>query len=269
MSFQVQEPRPLKFILTILGLTAIAMATTAAVGYLVTDPPREFMFWIGMGFLCTVEFLFGILAVNTFARSRCEYRPSGAILAISYGIIGAFALSGLLSIIVYSIVRDDEGSRDGAFTAVMMALTVFWFIVAFLLYAYDLHAQAVARPAKEKRAEHKNYARSLAPLLSALRAFKTTDDGVRTRVSIALKKLESIDGALSHSHGGGIGSWEGGRQHPSPSGEDQSIQEGIGILLRLATEFSDGTATGVGAALNELEQCVERVSRALDQIELR
>lgn len=227
------------------------------------------MFWVGVGFLCLIEFLAGILTINIFARARCDYRPSGAILAISYGIIGAFAASGLLSIAAYWVLRDDEGSKDGVFTAVIMVITVFWFIVAFLLYAYDLHFQAIARPAKEKRAEHKNYSRSLAPLLSALRAFQTTDDKIRTRVSIALKKLESVDGALSHSHGGGIGSWEGGRQHPSSSGEDQALQENIENLVSLAPQLSGGATTDAGATLAELEQCVEKVSRSLDVIELR
>jgi hypothetical protein len=259
----------MKFVLAVIGLTATAILVTATGGYLVTEPPRGFMVWVGIGFLCTIEFLAGILTVNIFARARCEYRPSGAILAITYGIIGAFAASGLLSIVVYWVLRDSEGSKDGAFTAAMMAITVFWFIVAVVLYAYDLHSQAVARPSKEKRAEHKNVAKSLAPLLSALRAFKTTDDSVRTRVSVALKKLESIDGAFSHSYGGGMGSWEGGRQHPSPSGEDQTLQENAGRLASLAPRFSGGIATDVGSTLTEIEQCIETVSRSLDEVELR
>lgn len=267
MSCQVQEPRPLKFILTILGLTAVAVATTIAVGYLVTDPPRGFMLWVGVGFLCTVEFLVGLLTVNIFVRSRCDYRPSGAILAISYGIIGAFAVSGLIGIFVYSIVRDNSGSNDGVFSAVMIVIAVVWFIIAVLLYAFDIHSQSVISQANKKGREHEAIALSLAPLLHALRSFRTADNGLRGRACSALKKVEAIHVALAHSHGGGLGSWEGVRQHPLPSNEVEDMKEGIVAMAGLAARLSGESESDAGEALGELERCIKKASCCLDLIE--
>lgn len=263
MTADIQRQTPVKFLLAVIGLTAAAMFMTAIVGYLVTEPPRGFMFWVGVGFLCTIEFLVGILAVNIFARARCQYRPSGAILAITYGIVGAFAASGLLSILVYWLVRDKEGTKDGVFTAVLMAITAVWFIVAFLLYAYDLHRQAIARPSQEKRAEHQGYSRNLKPILIALRAIKTDTDDRRKSLELITKKLETIDVALAHSHGGGLGSWEAGRSHPINPEQDLSIQDAIrsidAILLRLSSDSSQN----VDAAVDELKHCVTRISTAV------
>lgn len=268
MTTDTQRPSPAKFVFSIVGLTFLAMFATAAIAYLVTSPPREFMFWVSTGFLCTIEFLVGILWVNIFARARCDYRPSGATIAITYGIVGAFAASGLLSIIIYWISRDADGTKDNVFTAVLMGITVFWFIIAALLYTYDLHTQGVARPALLKRAEHRGYARSLKPILAALRDFRTVNDGHRMRIAVIAKKVETFDAALSHSHGGGIGSLEAGRSHEITPEQDQIIQQGIqtiqGILPRLSSESQSDTEV----ALTEIEQCVSRMSVAVDALGL-
>ena len=268
MTTDIQRQTPMKFLLAVIGLTASAMFVTATIGYLVTEPPRGFMWWIGVGFLCTIEFLAGILTVNIFARARCQYRPSGATLAITYGIVGAFAASGLLSILIYSIVRDKEGTKDGVFTAVLMAITAVWFIVAFLLYAYDLHRQAIARPSQEKRAEHQGYSRSLVPILSAIRALKTDNNERRTRLAIIAKKLEKLCGSLAHSHGGGTGSWETGQSHPVAPEQDQEIRENIEGIGRITHQITTGESTDIDSAMTQIEQGVTRISSAVNTLGL-
>lgn len=268
MTSDVQRRSPVKFILSIIGLTALVMLTTGIISFLVTSPPRGFMFWVSTGFLYTVEFLVGILWVNTFARASCEYRPSGAVLAITYSIVGAFAASGLLSIIVYWVFRDANGSKDDVFTAILMGITVFWFAIAFLLYAYDLYTQARERPAMAKRAEHREYARSLKPILAAIRSVKPADDEHRNRLALLAKKIETLDGSLSHSHGGGIGSWEAGRSHQLSPEHEQAIQQSILSIEGVIPRLGNGSGPDFASAISEIEQSVARISIAVDALGL-
>lgn len=269
MTTGIPKQSPVKFLLMIIGLTALAMLATALIGYFVTSPPRGFMVWVVVGFLCAIEFLAGILSVNILTKARSQYRPSGATLAITYGIVGLFAASALSSIVIYWSIRDANGTKDGAFIAILMGIMVFWFIVAALVYAYDLHSQITARPAIQKRAEHREFARSLNPILLAVRSVKTDDDERRNRLSIITKKLEMIDVALGHSHGGGLGSWEAGRSHPVAPEQDQVIQDGIGMMGGILPRLSKGTSVDVEAALSEFEECVQRVSTAVNSLELQ
>ena len=126
------------------------MLATAIIGYFVTTQPRGFMVWVLIGFLCTIEFLIGILTVNSMTKTHAQYRPSGATLAITYGVAGLFAISGLLSIEIYWSVRNTNGSGDGAFIAALIGIFIFWFIIAALIYFFDLHSQVVAQSCKRK-----------------------------------------------------------------------------------------------------------------------
>lgn len=269
MTTEMSKQSPVRFLLTIIGLTALAMLATALIGYFVTSAPRGFMVWVVIGFLCAVEFLLGILSVNSLTKARAQYRPSGATIAITYSIVGLFFISGLLSIVIYWSIRDTNGTKDGSFIAVLIGIFIFWFVIAALLYFYDLHTQVVARPVIEKRAEHRKYARSLNPILLAVRSIKTDNNDHRSRLSVITKKLEMIDVALAHSHGGGLGSWEAGRSHPPAPEQDKVIQDGIEVLGCIIPRLSTGTSVDIDAALSEFEQCVTRVSVAVNSLELQ
>ena len=268
MTTEMPKKSPVKFLLTIIGLAAIAMVATVIIGYFVTSQPRGFMVWVLIGFLCTLEFLIGILTVNSMTKTRAQYRPSGATIAITYGVAGLFAISGLLSIVIYWSIRNTNGSGDGSFIAALLGIFIFWFIIAALIYFFDLHSQVVAQPLKEKRAEHREYARSLNPILLAVRSVKTSDDKRLKRLSIITKNLESINIALAHSHGGGIGSLETGRSHSLDPEQDKVIQDGIGMMGSILSRLSDGTSGDFDAALSELEQIITRVSAAVNSLEL-
>jgi hypothetical protein len=258
----------MKFAFAIIGATAMAVITTATVGYLVSSPPRGFTFWLGVGFLCVIEFIAGLLVLNHFSRARSEYRPSGATLSAVYGIAAAYAVLALLAIVIYWMVRKDDGSQDGIFAAIFMVLTVVMSLLAFLLYAYDLHFQSSKRPADATRAQHKISAKSLAPLLSSLRTFKTDDDSLRHRASVALKKLETIETALSHSHGGGSGSWEGGGRHPAPQQNAENLESCLKLLTNIGHQVLSGTAPLQMETLDELEPCLSETLLAIQALEL-
>lgn len=269
MTAGILKQSPSKFLSVVAGLTALAILATALVGYFITSSPRGFMVWVTVGFLCLIEFLVGILSVNILTKARSQYRPSGATLAITYGIVGLFAASGVASIAIYWSVRDASGTKDGAFIAILMGIMVFWFIAAALIYAYDLHAQAITQPVTEKRIEHRDYARSLNPILLAVRSVRTDDNEIRNRLSTLTKRLEMITVALAHSHGGGLGSREAGRSHPVAPDQDQVIQDGIGMMGGILPRLYRGTSGDMASALSEFEQCVTSVSSAVNSLGLQ
>ena len=268
MHQETQLQSPAKFILAILGLTAFAMLVTTAVCYIGTSAPRGFMFWIIWGFLCTSEFLVGILAVNVFARTRCEFRPSGAILSITYGAVVGFAATSLLSILVYYYLRDDKGSSDHIFTAFLVLLTAIWFIAVFVLYANDLHSQSVSRSVTEGRETHRQFAEDLKPILVALRKVHPENYEIRKRLDAIVKNLEVVSTATSHSHGGGIGSWEGGNLHRINPEQEQIILAGIANLTGTLRLISSDSSPEWATVITQLEQSVVGLTTAVSALGL-
>ena len=272
MTTNNQGQRQLKFVAAALGLTAIVMATTALAFFYMTSAPRGMMFWLSTGFCCAIEFMFGIWVLNILARSRCDYRPSGATLSITFVCIGALAISGLLGILIYGVARDADGARDRSFMAILAAIAVFWFVVAFVVYAYDIYVQTRASPSLQNRAEHKNLARTISPLISMLRIYRTGDDDQRKRVYELLKKLESIGVALEHSHGGGSGSsWEGRKQNLLNEKGMQDIRDKVEQIDEIAKLL-----TSPGQQVKEVRSCLEslellasKLRYSLEALELR
>ena len=263
MNADSNAPSPAKFILAVFFATALAVGATALLGFNLSAPPRGFMFWTLLGFVCSVEFLAGVWTVNAFARARCQYRPSGATLAATYGIVAAFAATGILGILLYWLFRDDQGSRDPAFAAAMFAVGAAWFVLAFLLYAHDLRVQGVARPALDKRAEHLSLSHSLKASLARLRSLAPPSADLRKRAELLAKKLETAQSSLSHSHGGGIGSWEAGRANPANPEMDLRIRAAVESIDSALAPIPSGDDPAFAPALAELERHAATLSAAV------
>ena len=266
MSKESRGPAAVKFVLLVLGLTGVAIGATAAVAYVFSSPPRGAMFWFVTVFVCVIEFLAGILAVNILALSRAKYRPSGAILAITYVMVMLYAASGLIATVVYLALRREDGSNDSRFLAVFLLITLLWFIIVAVLYAQDLFSQDTTRT--EKRADHDRRARSLKTALSTIRAVRTDDDKLRARLAVLAKRLEGAEIALAHSHGGGVGSWETGKAHPLSHEDDKVLAECIDKIGEIADRIPLGNQEEVGPAISEMETCASRLSSKVDALDL-
>lgn len=258
----------LKQILTILAFTGFAILATNLIGYVMTEPPRGFMYWVGVGFLCLIEFLVGAIAINQFSRAHCQNRPSGAILAISYGIIGSFAVTGIISIVIYWIFRDEDGSHDGIFAGVLILITVIWFGVAALLYANDLRTQAQMKPVLEKREEHRNLALSLSPVLSQIRSLDLKNDRQLSQLDRLQKKIETLSTALKHSHGGGLGSIEAGGSNPVDPRQEEIIRIGIEEMSEALDLIQAKALDEENVDFTTLERNLNRVSAAVEAQQL-
>lgn len=235
-----------------IGLAVLAIIATASVAYFVASPPRGFIFWISTGFICFVEFLAAIIAISTFTETRYGLRPSSATRAIIFGVVVAYAVTGLASILIYSVARGENGDSDGRFLAAIIGISIFWFVIAAILYGYDLFSQSAARPVAEKRFDHGKQARSLNGILFTVRALSISDDALRTRLSIIVKNLEGVELALAHSDGGSS------HQGSGISGADSAISdtvltESIGEIGKMTALLSNGKPESYEAVITDLE----------------
>ena len=259
---------PAKFIGLRLGLTALVMLVTILSGLLIASFSPSFMFWIAIGFLCFIEFIAGLFSVNHYARAKEQFQPSGATVAIVWVLIGLFAITGLLAIGVYWAIRDGEGSGDSAFAGVLIALTTGWSVIATILLSNDLRHQAVNQPVMETRAEHRRQAHSLVASLALLRGITVDDDRSRLRLDHLVKKLEMVDTALSHSHGGGVGAWESGRGADVPPGSGDDIPTAVERITGLIQRISSAAPDDFAPCLENLEEETRRMSLILEQHKL-
>ena len=259
---------PAKFIALRLGLTALVMFVTILVGLLIANFSPSFMFWIAIGFLCLIEFIAGLFSVNHYARASAQLRPTGATVAIVWVLIGLFTITGFLAIVVYWVIRDGDGSGDSAFAGVLIALTTGWSIIAIILFSHDLKHQAVNQPVMATRAEHRRQAHSLVASLVLLKGITVNDNRNRVRLDHLVKKLEMIDTALSHSHGGGVGAWEdvgGGDDSPSASDDIRTAVERIVELIQRAGSTSPDD---LAPCLESLEEETRGMAVILEQQKL-
>ncbi len=134
------------FILLVLGVALLSIVTTILIATMVTSSPRGFLAWITVLFICSIEFILALLAVNHFARAQVEYRASGPINASVWLTAVSYALIGFLGIVIYAALRGSSGANDHVFGAVLIRGDRFLFIVAMLMCGYDLYFQNAEMP---------------------------------------------------------------------------------------------------------------------------
>ena len=246
------------------GLAILAVATPMTVAMLVTEAPRGFIFWMLTMFLCFAELAIYGLAMGALAAKAGKPRTSGASAILLWMIVAAYLAVGLVTILIYWAVRDSENPPDKVFAAIFGAITVAFFILAGLVRTWDLYFQGMERPVMERRAEHARKARSLAPLMARIRALPLEGDD-RVLADRMVKRLETAETALKHSHGGGLGSHEGGAQHVVDPAAEADMDARIDDLDGVVAQLESGGVDADGLAkLESVARSVEALVTALD-----
>jgi hypothetical protein len=268
-----------------LGVTLAVMLATVAFVLLVTEPPRSTLTWTTMGFILFVEFLAGTLGVNLLSRQRCRHKLSGAAVVVSYAVLTAYALAGLIAIVVYSFVRDDQNPKDGAFSGVLILLTVLAVCAVVIVYAYDLFFHVQMEPVLAKRQEHSKQGTTIAEAIRALSNTDAPNSELLVRRGKLVKRLEAMETALSHSHGGGIGSEametalshshgggigsiEGWRTHADDPDAERKLRSTAARLDELAHELPS-EPEAYAAALSEIEKTTQVLEGAIARLSLQ
>lgn len=256
------------FMLVIIAIGLVVAVTTIFVGYTFSPKPLGFLSWVTIGFLCLVELLATVLGINSLAGRGRKRRPSGAILMISYGVVVGYTALGLVSIIGYALIRDDAGAGDGRFTAVLTAETVLAFVILTLLYAHDFFLGSVSAAVTKRRDHHAAEGRSVRSVLSVLQNLTLSDPDLLARRDALVKRLQSLETALGHSHGGGLGSREEGWQHPRDPAAEQMVDDAVGGLNATAAHLASAGPEAVGPDLEVMERFAAQLRDAADRLQL-
>lgn len=267
------DKRELPFILTVLGLGLLAMVATVYVGHELTRPAegqaRGFLVWFAIGFLCFLELAATLLLTTGLVRRRTQGRgPSGAAVQIILRLLVLYALVGAASIAVYSLIPGHTGDTDRTFVALMIAELVVAFIVAAVVYGHDLSMRSTITPVLEKRRQHAAKARSIEGVLAALAAAPLTADALRLRRETLTKKLQALNVALAHSHGGGVGSKEAGLAHPDDPAAEETLDATLAEMMRAAMTLLAADAAAAETTLAALERLAAQVQAAVDALDL-
>ena len=251
----------LKFGMVILGCTVLAVAITVALAMAATSPPRSFLFWVTTGFFVFVESLVGLMTLNLLSRSRSAYRPSGASVTAAFSALSAFGIVGFISIFMYHAFRNEDGSGDGVFSAILAAEAMLFFIAALLIYSFDLFLQGQMEPGTTRRRERQSVGHDLRDLLSILRECALPDGDLRTRLEQIKKRLQTHQTVLDHA-AGGIGSWESPRSNSAV--DDRKLGS---LVAEITNAVNDFRTSPTGETLTLLESQERRLGSLLNRLE--
>ena len=256
-----------KFVILLIVLTVLVMGTTVTVAHLLTAPPRGYVYWVVVEFLCLIEFLTGMLVVNQFARARSKHQPSTPAVLAAWSILAVYAVAGLGVIFAFAAIRPEDGGGDVKFAAVFLALTVVLFVAAAFIYGFDLFAEGRERVIDEGRAAHKAEALSVRAAVLGLRQVETGDGPRMVRVDRLVKRLETIEQALAHSHGGGAGARELRRPETDPAAQSR-LSGRVAEIVAAAPALPSAPEAELDARLKTLEVAVSDIEASLVTLQL-
>ena len=182
------------------------------------------------------------------------------LVLVIYGFVGA------ASIMIYSLIRDANDPADKAFAAVLMIETALAFLFVLLLRSWDLFFQAGQPPIAARRKEHRARGLTLQPLLGRLRTLTCPDPAQGVRLDKIVKRLDVVQSALLHSHGGGVGSREAGRTHALDPAVESEMSAVLTQLDNAVGGLRDGD--GVEQRIAEIESLVEHLQGFVSALEL-
>ena len=245
-------------VFTVLGITALAIAATLMMVFVFTEPPRGFVPWAIACVLTLIEATACAFVLTGTTQAKSPLRLSSVVWIGLSVLLGFYAVVEILSIIVYSSMRDHTSNSDVRFLAVLILETVVFFIVGAALACYDKSERVAEQPALARREMDSDAASSIREALDALRRFNPTDSQVMRRAEILSKRLYGAQTALEHSHGGGLGSYE---QPVSPESGDATRRETAELVAALCGESAGLASHAPSEAIRSLTAMEEHVVR--------
>ncbi|MCY2927569.1 MAG: hypothetical protein NT031_19445 [Planctomycetota bacterium] len=244
----------------------IAVGVTIAAAFLFVEHDRGFLFWVTTGLLVFIELVAYSFVLSLLVGRAGGVKVSTPMIVASWRILALYALVALTSVVIYSLLRDKDHPSDKIFATVLMIETALGLLGVMLVRSWDIYFQANEQPMLAHREAHRTMARPLGPVLERLRAIRLADPPMAVRLGRLMKRLETVEQALSHSHGGGVGSREAGVTHPGAPDAQELIAQGIADLDAVATGLEAGTNSD--AFLAEGEKLATRLQGGVSALEL-
>jgi hypothetical protein len=227
-------------IVTLAFLVVVGVTYAAAFLFVPDKDNRGLIFWALTTFLVFVELMAYSFVLSLLAARTRQTKVSTPMVLVSWRILAVYALAGLSSIIIYHMIRRGGHEHDKAFAAVLMIESALALLAMMLVRSWDLYFQANEAPMLAQREADRVTALTLRPLLERLRALRPADSGVVVRLDRLAKRLETVEGQLAHSHGGGLGSREAGATHPAGAGAHEKLTQCLTALEPVVAALEGG-----------------------------
>ena len=240
----------------------LIIGATLLLGLALTTPPRDFMTWAVIGFICWFEFIFAMLAGHFLLVKGKEQSVSGAMMAIVFKVAGSYTIVGLVTVLLFAIIPGQSDQRDKVFAALMFLESAIFFAIGVALYYHDLHQQQADAPALEQREQHAVKAFTLQGVLHTMRSVKVEDVQFLSRHDAPMKKIERAEQALAHSHGGGVLS-----NLPDPRHFEEQVSLSVDGLTECSSSLVDSQGN-MEEVLKIMEGHVTQLNATLSEARL-
>lgn len=248
-------------IVAIMFIIVVGVTIFAAMSF-VRQPDRGFLFWATTGFILFIETVGFAFIAGLISGSR----TTTPVIAASWTVLIVLAVVGIASIAIYHAMRDPNAPADQAFGAILAIEVSLAIVIVLFLRGWDTYFNAAAEPIAIQRKEHATRGRSLQGLIIRMRGLSWADHELARRADTLLKRLDSAQTSLSHSHGGGAGSREAGKAQAVDPAADSQLQS---LLADLDAQVS-GLEQGEDPAgrLGQVEVLTNRLQGQIAALQL-
>jgi hypothetical protein len=252
-----------KLIVIVALLTLVSVGATIGVSYLVAPSPRGFVANVATAFAVMVETAIGLLMVGSLLARRSGV--GGAGTGILVGTVVVYAIGGFVTIGAYALLRDGDENANWLWAALLVETALIFVAAGAFWGTADAIANSEA-PILQRRADHAATGRMVRDAASRLRGVTLSDDDQMVRADQLVKRLDALATALTHSHGGGIGSREGGMQQPVDPGAEQDLAAAAQALAADSARLTPGAE--VAPTLERLHAEADRLRSAAARLGL-
>ncbi|NOT30026.1 MAG: hypothetical protein HOP15_06205 [Planctomycetes bacterium] len=248
--------------LLIVGILTVAcVVATLTISFLLVPSERGLMPNLIAGFLAMIETGIGLVLMLFIARRSGS---GGATATVLIDLIAIYGLAGLATTLSYAAIRGD-GGMDGAFFALLLLETLVAFVIAGGFAGTASTIAAAEAPVLAKRTSHAACGRQVKEAVTRVRGLSLKDTVQMRQADQLVKRLEPLVAALSHSHGGGLGSQEAA---PAHAADDLAEADLAAAALGLASDAALLTDKDVTASFEKLASGANRLRSAVDRLGL-
>lgn len=139
---------------------------------------------------------------------------------------------------------------------IIVAGCVYWGLGSAAVSVNEQRIAEAERPAMEVRAEHRQQSRIAFSCLGRVNALRPNEAECKLAIDRLARKIRTIELALAHSHGGGVGSLDRGPEHSFTDTERMVIMQAVAALedsirsLEAVVDSPDEIARAMGHALS-------------------
>jgi hypothetical protein len=181
-------------------------------------------------------------------------------------VLALYVLVGSASIIIYSVIREADKPADKSFVAIFIIETALAFLLILFIRSWDLFFQSGQAPFVARREAHRIKGMTLQPLLEEMRVLRISHPDLGVRLDRITKRLEAVHSSLLHSHGGGVGSPEGGCTHVI----DPAVEEKMVTIIEQMNNAIEGSNDDVNIEhrVDDIERMTEHLQDIISSLQL-